>query len=151
MICCGATVPDIITYLQNRTNLKRKTIVSILIKSNTLNSFKKNPQAYMEDAAKTILSSMKSFIVDGIKYTKLGNEHFYAQELFKTEELYGYLEKNIVESEHSVFSHVIYDSEKKKSLQKNLKIMKMLRSFPNYLLGLRYLLHLAHIIQIGLL
>ena len=34
-------LPDIITYLQNETNLTRKSIVKILTKSKTLNSFKK--------------------------------------------------------------------------------------------------------------
>ena len=68
----------------------------------------------MEDAAKTILSSMKSFIVDGIKYTKLGKDEFYAQELFETKELYGYLEKNMIESKYSVYDHIIYDSDKEK-------------------------------------
>jgi type III restriction enzyme len=53
---------------------------------------------------------MQGFIVDGIKYQRLGEEHYYAQELFETEELTGYL-KNLVENtEKSVYQHVVYDS-----------------------------------------
>ena len=87
------TLPDIITYLQNRTDLMRKTIVEILIQSKTLELFKKNPQRYMEQTAKIITSVMRDMIVDGIKYTKIGNDEYYAQELFENQELTGYLEK----------------------------------------------------------
>jgi type III restriction enzyme len=104
-------LPDIVTYLQNRTNLTRRTIVDILIKSGTLHLFKKNPQAYMEDVAHTITSVMRLLIVDGIKYTKLGNSEYYAQELFDTEELTGYIERNMIESHQSVYNYVVYDSE----------------------------------------
>ena len=44
-------LPDIITYLQNETNLTRKSIVNILTNSKTLDSFKKNPQSYLEQSA----------------------------------------------------------------------------------------------------
>lgn len=104
-------LPDIVTYLQNRTNLTRKTIVKLLVQSGTLPLFKKNPQAYMEEAARTISSVMRLLIVDGIKYTKLGDGEYYAQELFDSEELTGYLERNMIKSQRSVYNYVVYDSE----------------------------------------
>ena len=104
-------LPDIITYLQNRTGLTRRTIVKILTESKTLDLFKKNPQTYMEEVAKIITSTMRLFIVDGIKYTKLGDTEFYAQELFDTQELTGYLERNMFESHRSVYDYVVYDSD----------------------------------------
>ncbi|WP_339677854.1 hypothetical protein [uncultured Zhongshania sp.] len=42
---------------------------------------------------------------------KIGDDQFYAQELFSDNELFGYLQKNMVESEKSVFDHVVYDSD----------------------------------------
>ncbi len=39
-------------------------------------------------------------IVDGIKYQRIGDEHYYAQELFEQEELTGYL-KNMLECRRS--------------------------------------------------
>ena len=104
-------LPDIVSYLQNETNLTRKTIVDILLKSNTLESFKRNPQLYMSEVSKYIKSIMKEFIVDGIKYTKIGDDKFYAQELFEIEELSGYL-KNTIETQKSIYTHVVYDSLK---------------------------------------
>jgi type III restriction enzyme len=54
---------------------------------------------------------VRLFVVDGIKYHKIGNDHFYAQELFSNNELFGYLQKNMIESQKSVFDHVVYDSD----------------------------------------
>lgn len=104
-------LPDIITYLQNETNLTRKTIVDILVKSKTLHLFKKNPQKFMEQVSQIISAKMRLMIVDGIKYTKIGDEEYYAQELFEKEELTGYLHKNMIESKKSVFEYVVYDSQ----------------------------------------
>lgn len=114
-------LPDIVTYLQNRTDLTRKTIVGILTRSKTLYLFKKNPQAYMEDSAKLIRSIMRSMIVDGIKYTKLGDGEYYAQELFNSEELTGYLNRNMMESTNSIFNYVVYDSEVERAFAEGLE------------------------------
>lgn len=114
-------LPDIVTYLQNRTGLTRKTIVKILTESKTLNLFKRNPQAYMEEVAKLISSTMQLFIVDGIKYTKLGDTEFYAQELFDSEELTGYLEHNMFESHRSVYDYVVYDSDVERGFAERLE------------------------------
>ncbi len=54
---------------------------------------------------------MRHTIVDGIKYEKIGTEHYYAQELFENEELKGYLNKNMLESQKSVYEYVVYDSD----------------------------------------
>ena len=108
-------LPDIIAYLQNKTNLTRKTIAEILVKSGTLHLFKKNAQRYMEEVARILGAQMRLMIVDGIKYTKIGEDEFYAQELFNEQELTGYLSKNMIESSKSVYSYVVYDSENERS------------------------------------
>ena len=104
-------LPDIVSYLQNETNLKRKTIVDILIKSKKLEDFKNNPQRFIEEAANIIKRTMRSFIVDGIKYQKIGDDYYWAQELFINEDLYGYLSKNMLEAKKSVYAYVVYDSD----------------------------------------
>ena len=112
-------LPDIVTYLQNETDLTRRTIVRILIESDTLEQFKRNPQEYMQQTAKLINKVMSMMIVDGIKYTKIDDS--YSQELFKNDELWGYLEKNLIESKHSVYDYVIYDSEVEKNFAMSLE------------------------------
>jgi type III restriction enzyme len=104
-------LPDIVSYLQNETNLTRKAIVDILVKSEKLDDFPHNPQKFIEQVAAIVKHQMQLFIVDGIKYQKLGEDHYYAQELFEKNELFGYLKKNMIEAEKSVFDHVVYDSD----------------------------------------
>lgn len=104
-------IPDILSYLQNETNLKRQSILEILLRSDRLNDFKDNPQKFIDEVKNIIKREMQRFIVDGIKYQKIGNEHFYAQEMFQSEELIGYLNKNMLETDRSVYDHVIYDSD----------------------------------------
>lgn len=53
----------------------------------------------------------KNYIVDGIKYEKIGDNHYYAQELFEKEEQVGYLNKNILKAKKAVYDHVVYDSD----------------------------------------
>jgi type III restriction enzyme len=104
-------IPDILSYLQNETNLKRKSILEILIQSGKLDVFKNNPQKFIDEVKGFILREMRRFVVDGIKYQKIGDDHFYAQELFESEELMGYLNKNMIEAKQSVYDHVVYDSD----------------------------------------
>lgn len=128
-------LPDIITYLQNQTDLTRKTIVEILIRSKTLDLFKKNPQRYMEQVSKIISSKMRLLIVDGIKYTRIGDDEFYAQELFEDVELTGYLSKNMIKSDKSVYEYVIYDSGNEESFAtsfENNKSIQLYAKLPNW-------------------
>ena len=103
-------LPDLLTDLQDRTQLTRRTIHRILTDSLRLDDFKRNPQQFIELAAEAINRCKRLAVVDGIKYQKLGGEHFYAQELFEQEELTGYL-KNLFEAQKSVYEQVIFDSE----------------------------------------
>lgn len=115
-------LPDIITYLQDSTRLTRKTIVDILINSDRLDEFEKNPQAFMEGVAKEINRVKKNLIVDGIKYERIGDEVYYTQELFDDKEIIGYMKANAVkvENEKSVYSHIIYDSDIEKDFAERL-------------------------------
>ena len=107
-------LPDIITYLQNETNLTRKSIVAALIQSEKLYLFRRNPQVFMDGVAKIMRDVMQGTIVDGIKYTKIGDDAYYAQELFEQEELTGYLESNLLASTKTPYDYVIYDSDNEK-------------------------------------
>ena len=104
-------LPDIVSYLQNATNLTRRSIVNILTRCNRLDAFRSNPQKFIDEATAIIKLVMRQFIVDGIKYQKIGDEHFYCQEMFLDRELKGYLDKNMLQSGKSVYDHVVYDSD----------------------------------------
>ena len=102
-------LPDIITDLQDKTQLTRKSIVKILIESKRLKDFQRNPQQFVDYCSEAINRTKRFALVDGIKYTRIGDEHVYAQELFEQEELKGYL-KNTLQVQKSVYTHVVYDS-----------------------------------------
>ena len=102
-------LPDVLTELQDRTQLTRRSIRRILSGSRRLEDFKRNPQQFIELAGQAINRCKRQALVDGIKYRRLGDEHYYAQELFKTEELTGYL-KNMLAVSKSVYENVVYES-----------------------------------------
>lgn len=101
-------LPDLLTDLQARTQLTRRTICRVLFESRRLDDFKRNPQRFIEIAAEAINRCKKLVIVNGIKYQRIGDEYYYAQELFEQKELTGYL-KNLLPSERSVYENVVYD------------------------------------------
>ena len=103
-------LPDILTELEKRTQLTRRTIYEILFYSGRLEDFKTNPQKFIELVAEVINHHKKLTIVDGIKYQRLGDEHYYAQERFSHEELTGYLKK-FLDVNKSVYEKVVWDSD----------------------------------------
>ena len=103
-------LPDVLTDLQDRTQLTRKSLVRILTGCGRLKDFKRNPQAFIEIAGEFINRTKRLLLVDGIKYQKIGAEHYFAQELFEQEELTGYLRNMLKDATKSVFEHVVYES-----------------------------------------
>ena len=85
-------------------------------------------------AAEAINRCKRLAVVDGIKYQRLGDEHFYAQKLFESEELTGYL-KNLLAVEKSVYEQVVYDSDTESTfadqLEKNSAI-KVYAKLPGW-------------------
>jgi type III restriction enzyme len=114
-------LPDVLTDLQDKTQLTRRTIARILTESGRLNDFKRNPQQFIELAAEAINRAKRLAIVDGIKYQRLGDEFYYAQELFEQEELMGYLKNMLTDTQKSVFEHVIYDSGTEEEFARQLE------------------------------
>lgn len=104
-------LPDLITDLQDKTQLTRRTIVRILTGSGRLNDFRRNPQQFIELTGEAINRAKRLAIVDGIKYRRLGDAYYYAQELFEQEELTGYLMNMLTDTQKSVFEHVVYESD----------------------------------------
>ena len=84
-------LPDLLTELQDRTQLTRRSLVRILTDSERLDDFKKNPQQFVDLVSESINREKRLALVDGIKYQQIGGTAYYAQELFAQEELTGYL------------------------------------------------------------
>lgn len=113
-------LPDILTDLQDKTQLTRRSIHRILVDSGRLDDFKRNPQQFIELAAEIINRSKRMALVDGIKYQRIGAEEYYAQQLFETEELSGYL-KSMIDVNKSVHEQVIYQSDTERTFAEQLE------------------------------
>jgi type III restriction enzyme len=61
-------IPDVLGYIQDRTELTRKTIFEILEKSGRTREILINPQLFMDNAIAAIKAALYSLMTDGIKY-----------------------------------------------------------------------------------
>jgi type III restriction enzyme len=113
-------LPDIVSYLQNETGLTRQSITAILIQSERLEAFKKNPQAFIESIIDIIRNEMRLLLVDGIKYQRIESD-VWCQELFENKELQGYLNSNLMESSKSPYDYVVYDSVVERNMAQRLE------------------------------
>lgn len=128
-------LPDILTDLQDRTRLTRRTLARILIGSERLDDFRRNPQQFIEQATEVINRCKRLALVEGIVYRKMGDRDVYAQELLEKETLTGYL-KNMLEDTHkSIYEHVVYDSLQERefaaALEKNSAV-KLYTKLPGW-------------------
>lgn len=127
-------LPDLLTDLQDKTQLTRRSIFRVLTESERLNDFARNPQQFIELAAEAINRAKRLALVDGIKYQRLGDESYYAQELFEQEELTGYL-KNMLAATKSVYEQVIYQSDTERTFAEQLEkneAIKVYAKLPNW-------------------
>ena len=103
-------LPDVVTDLESRTQLTRRSLARILTESGRVQDLARNPQQFVELCAERINSTKAHALVAGIRYVRIGDEHPFAQELFDDPELKGHL-SNMVQATKSVYDHVVYDSD----------------------------------------
>jgi type III restriction enzyme len=103
-------IPDVLTELQDRTQLTRRSLAAILKSSGRLDDLKLDPATFIDRAADAIKRAKRSVLIEGVTYQRIGDEQYYAQELFKDDELKGYLNKMVAVTK-SPFEHVPWDSE----------------------------------------
>lgn len=95
-------IPDILAYIQGKTELTRSTILEILKKSGRIPELLLNPQLFMDNAVVAIKSRLYELMIDGIKYEKIGGK-IYEMKLFEDNELEIYLDQ---------FTHTINNPDK---------------------------------------
>ena len=103
-------LPDFLRAVDNECFLSQRTVADILFDSGRIQDFLINPQKFTELFIETVKSVHNHMEIDGIRYIRLDGEEYYLQEIFDSEELVAYLDKNAIPVEHSVYDHVIYDS-----------------------------------------
>jgi len=85
-------IPDMLSYIQGKTELTRSTILDIVKKSDKISELLINPQMFMDNTTSTIKSVLYELMIDGIKYEKIGNK-LYEMALFEDNELEIYIDQ----------------------------------------------------------
>ncbi len=117
----GRPVPDLLSYLQNETELTRSTLVRILKESGRLAEFFVDPQRFMDSVAAILKHELHRLLVDGIKYERIpgsGSEAEWEMMLFKNEELINYL--TALQVNKSVYEYVVYDHDVERKFAQQL-------------------------------
>ncbi|MDO4904900.1 MAG: DEAD/DEAH box helicase family protein [Lautropia sp.] len=122
-------LPDLLTELQDRTRLTRRSIVRILCDSGRLDDFRHNPQQFIELAAGAIDRCKRLALVDGIPYRKLGGRYVHAQALSEQETLSGCLENILLEARKSSPGHLVYDSMPERDFAEALEKNETIRLY----------------------
>ena len=86
------TLPDLITELQNRTQLTRSSLLEIIKRGGRLSEFRNNPQGFITASEKQIHKALDELLVDGIRYEKIDGQR-YDMALFNEPELEAYLDR----------------------------------------------------------
>jgi type III restriction enzyme len=109
-------LPDLLSALQQQTELTRSSLLEILKRCGRLAEFKANPQGFITEVSIQIHNAMEKLLVDGIRYEKLAGQQF-KMELFEEPELESYLDRvyqvqHAHESEHvqTPYDYIQYDS-----------------------------------------
>jgi type III restriction enzyme len=102
-------IPDLIGYLQGKTELTRSTLVQIMIQSGRLGEVHTNPQQFLDQALFAVQAELHELMIDGIKYERINGQE-YEMLLFEEQEVAGYL-TDMIEVDNSIYDTVLCDSE----------------------------------------
>ena len=118
----GSIRYDLIGKLVDETGLTRATIAEILqgMAPQKFSMFRQNPEEFIVKAAKLINNQKATQIIEHIAYNKL--ETAYDTDIFTSANLRGKLGLNAMEANHSLYSHIIYDSDNEKKFAGELDI-----------------------------
>jgi type III restriction enzyme len=103
-------LPDFLRTVDNECFLSRRTAAKILIQSGRARDFLNNPQRMSEVFIEAVRHVQGGMEIDGIRYMRLDGEEYYLQEIFDSEELIAFLDRNAIAVGRSVYDHIIYDS-----------------------------------------
>ncbi|MCK4464239.1 MAG: DEAD/DEAH box helicase, partial [Bacteroidales bacterium] len=80
-------IPDVLFYIQERTELTRSTIFEILKRSGRISEVLINPQLFLDNTVIAIKDVLMDLMIEGIKYEKIGKKE-YEMRLFDDYEIH---------------------------------------------------------------
>ena len=110
-----AILPDLLAYLQNETDLTRRTIVEIIRRSGRANDFKINPQMFITITSTVIQKALRDLMLEGIEYERIDGDYWEMRRLEQDDEegIIRYL-NNLYEVQNTgktPYNYVEFDSE----------------------------------------
>jgi type III restriction enzyme len=81
-----AILPDLLAYLQNETDLTRRTIVEIIRRSGRANEFKINPQMFITITSTVIQKALRDLMLEGIEYERIDGDYWEMRRLEQDDE-----------------------------------------------------------------
>lgn len=100
-------IPDILFYIQERTELTRSTILEILKKSGRIGEALINPQFFLDNVVIAIKDVLTELMIDGIKYEKIGSKE-YEMRLFEDYEIHvNELTFKINKKDKTIYSNLV--------------------------------------------
>jgi len=100
-------IPDVLFYIQERTELTRSTILEILKKSERIGDVLINPQLFLDNTVVAIKDVLTDLMIDGVKYEKIGSKE-YEMRLFEDYEIHiNDLTFTINNKEKTIYSNLI--------------------------------------------
>ena len=100
-------IPDVLFYIQERTELTRSTILEILKSSGRLGDILINPQLFLDSAVVAIKDVLNELMIDGIKYEKIGAKE-YEMRLFEDYEIHiNDLTFNVSNTDKTIYSNLV--------------------------------------------
>jgi len=100
-------IPDVLFYIQERTELTRSTILEILLQSGRIGDVMINPQLFLDNVVSAINDVLTDLMVEGIKYEKIGAKE-YEMRLFEDYEIHiNELTFKISKKDKTIYSNLV--------------------------------------------
>lgn len=120
-------VPDLLGYLQGKSELTRVTLAQILIRCGRLGEVRHNPQQFLDQALAAIGAELHELMIAGIKYERINGQD-YEMMLFEEREITGYL-TSMIEVDNSIYDVVPYESEVEQKFVEAMSTRQDIRLF----------------------
>ncbi len=101
------SIPDVLFYIQERTELTRSTVLEILLQSGRTGEIMLNAQLFLDNAVTAINEVLFDLMIDGIKYEKIGAKE-YEMRLFEDYDIHiNDLTFKVTKKEKTIYSNLV--------------------------------------------
>ena len=129
-------IPDILSYIEERVRITKRTIFNILKRSGRLDEdFMNNPQKFMDLAVTEIKNVLSKLMIEGIQYEKLEDTGYEMSQFQEEQHKMEFIDDKIIPTQKSVYDYIYYESGIEKSFAESLEKMQNIKYFiklPNW-------------------